>query len=72
MLKEWEIDNRWSPLKHHNGVSLAVRWVRLHATKARGLGLTPGQETRSHMSQLRICIPQQAVSLLKQRPEAAK
>ena len=31
-----------------------VQWLRLHAPKAEeGPGSTPGQQTRSHMSQLR-------------------
>ena len=51
---------------------LAGQWVRLHATNAGGLGLTPGQEARSHMPQLRVCMPQLTVSMLKQRSEAAK
>ena len=40
---------------------LAGQWVRLHATNAGGLGLTPGQETRSHMlgsHKLRVYVPQ--------------
>ena len=30
-----------------------VQWLRLHASKAGGLDSIPGQETRSHMLQLR-------------------
>ena len=31
------------------GTSLVVQWLRLCAPSARGLGLIPGQGTRSHM-----------------------
>ena len=34
--------------------SLVVQWARLHAPNAGGLGLIPGQGTRSHMPQLRV------------------
>ena len=30
------------------GTSLVVQWLRLHAPNAGGLGLIPGQGTRSH------------------------
>ncbi|TEA39692.1 hypothetical protein DBR06_SOUSAS3410160, partial [Sousa chinensis] len=33
--------------------SLAVQWLRLHAPNAGGLGLVPGQGTRSQMPQLK-------------------
>ena len=33
--------------------SLVVQWLRLSTLNARGLGLIPGQGTRSHMVQLR-------------------
>ena len=33
--------------------SLVVQWLRLFTPNAGGLGLIPGQETRSHMLQLR-------------------
>ena len=36
------------------GVSLVLQWLTLCAAKAGGLSLTPGQETRSHMLQLKI------------------
>ena len=36
------------------GNSLVVQWLRLHAPNAGGLGLIPGQETRSRMLQLKI------------------
>ncbi|TEA33613.1 hypothetical protein DBR06_SOUSAS3910181, partial [Sousa chinensis] len=38
--------------------SLVVQWLRLHAPKAGGLGSIPGQGTRSHMPQLRVCMLQ--------------
>ncbi|TEA36880.1 hypothetical protein DBR06_SOUSAS32310013, partial [Sousa chinensis] len=38
--------------------SLVVQWLRLHAPNAGGLGSIPGQGTRSHMSQLRVRMPQ--------------
>ena len=31
------------------GTSLVAQWLRLHAPNAGGLGLTPGQGTRSQM-----------------------
>ena len=31
-----------------------VWWLRVHAPSAGGLGLIPGQGTRSHMPQLRV------------------
>ena len=38
--------------------SLVVQWLRPHAPNAWGLGLTPGQETRSHMQQPGVHMPQ--------------
>ena len=35
-----------------------VQWLRLCAPNAEGRGLIPGQETRSHMPQLRVCMLQ--------------
>jgi len=35
------------------GTSLVVQWLRLHTANAGGLGLIPGQGTRSHMLQLK-------------------
>ena len=40
------------------GPSLVVQWLKLCASNARGLGLIPGQGTRSHMQQLRVCLSQ--------------
>ena len=38
--------------------SLVVQWTRLHAPNAGGLGLIPGQGTKSHVPQLRVDILQ--------------
>ena len=38
--------------------SLVIHWIRLHAPNARGLGSSPGQGTRSHMPQPRVCMSQ--------------
>ena len=35
------------------GTSLVVQWLRLHIPNAGGVGLIPGQGTKSHMSQLK-------------------
>ena len=35
------------------GASLVVQWLGFHAPSAGGLGSIPGQETSSHMPQLR-------------------
>ena len=40
--------------KYSQGISLAVQWLRLHASSAWGPGLIPGQGNRSHMLQLKI------------------
>ena len=40
------------------GTSLVVQWVRLRAPNAGGLGVIPGQGTRSHVLQLGVCILQ--------------
>ena len=42
-----------------------VQWLRLHTPNAGGLGSIPGQETRSHMSPLRVYMLQ----LKKKRKE---
>ena len=44
--------------------SLVVQWLRLHAPNAGGLGSIPGQGTRSHMPQQRICRPQGRLKML--------
>ena len=40
------------------GTSLVVQWLRLCAPNAGDPGSIPGQGTRSHMLQLRVCMPQ--------------
>ena len=37
------------------GASLVVQWLRFHAA-GRGPGSIPGQGTRSHMPQIRVCM----------------
>ena len=39
--------------KYNMGTSLVIQWLRLCAPDAGGLGLIPGQGTRSHIPQLR-------------------
>ena len=34
------------------------QWLRLHSSNPGGLSETPGQGTRSHMLQLRVCMPE--------------
>ncbi|TEA34858.1 hypothetical protein DBR06_SOUSAS4310039, partial [Sousa chinensis] len=38
--------------------SLVVQWLRLCTPNAGGPGSIPGQRTRSHMPQLRVCMLQ--------------
>ena len=45
-------------LKALVGTSLLVQWLRLHISNARGPGSIPGEGTRLHMPQLRVCMPQ--------------
>ena len=40
------------------GTSLVVQWLRRHAPNAGDLGSIPGQETRPHMLQLGVRMPQ--------------
>ena len=40
------------------GISLVVQWLRLCSPNAGGLGLIPGQGTRSHRLQLRVLTSQ--------------
>ena len=50
-----------------------VQCLRLQAPSAGGLGLIPGQGTRSHMPQLRVCMLQLKTSCMPQlRPGATK
>ena len=43
-----------------------AQWLRLHTLNAEDLGSIPGQRTRSHMPQLRVCMLQLKI------PHAAK
>ena len=45
-------------LKSMAGNSLEVQWLRLHTPNARGPGLIPVWETKSHIPQLRVCMLQ--------------
>lgn len=45
-------------LRLEKGDFLIVQWLRPHAPNAGGLGAVPGWGTRSHMLQLRVCMPQ--------------
>ena len=40
------------------GTSLVVQWLSHHTPNARGQGSIPGQGTRSHMLQVRVCMSQ--------------
>ena len=51
--------------KSSGEISLVVRWLKFCTPNAGGLGLIPGQRTRSHVLQLRVHMPQL-------RPTAAK
>ena len=55
------------------GASLGVQWLRLHTPNAGGLGSIPGQGTRSHMPQLRVCMLQLKIphATTKNIPHAA-
>ena len=43
---------------HYIGTSLVVQWLRLHTPNAGDPGSIPGQGSRSHMLQLRVCMLQ--------------
>ena len=49
-----------------------VQWLRLCTPNAGGPGLIPGQGTRSHMLQRRVCMPQRKIPRLQLRPGTAK
>ena len=53
------------------GTSLMVQWLCLHTPNAGDLGSTPGQGTRSHMSQLRVHVPQLIHSAAKKKNKKA-
>ena len=42
---------------HSLQTSLVVQWLWLHVSNAGYLDSIPGEGTRSHMSQLRVCMP---------------
>ena len=50
-----------------SGTSLVVRWLRLQSPNAGGPGSIPGLGTRSHMPQLRVCMPQRRSSTWQRR-----
>ena len=55
-LNKWDyvkLKSFWQQ-KRQSGASLVVQWLRLCVPNSGDLGLIPGQETRSHMSQLKI------------------
>ena len=49
-----------------------VQWLTLCAPNAGGLGLIPGQGTRSHILQLKVHMPHWKSQVLQLRPGAAK
>ena len=51
----WEVLKAWDSclIKEAPGTSPVVQWLRFSVPNAGGLCLIPGQETRSHMPQLR-------------------
>ena len=56
----WLLKYQSLGLKDNNKkvTSLVVQWLRLHTPSAGSLGSITGQGTRSHMPQLRVCMPQ--------------
>ena len=44
----------WCPKLDTGGLLFPVQWLGLYALSEGGLGLIPGQGTRSHMLQLKI------------------
>ena len=76
-----KIENKRGEGNERNmGTSLMVQFLRLHAAKTGGLGLIPGQGTRSHVQPLRVLMPQPKTPLTatkkscvpQLRPGAAK
>ena len=55
---------RWE-YKKDSGDLPGGGWLRLHAPSAGGLGLIPGQGTKSHVQQLRVHMPQLRPSAIK-------
>ena len=56
------------------GTSLVVQWLKPLAPNAGHAASIPGQGTRFHMSQLRVCMPHSRSHMLqqRQRPGAGK
>ena len=44
--------------KSVTGIFLVVQWLRVHVPNAGDMGSIPGQGTRSHVLQLRVCLLQ--------------
>ena len=58
----------YPPFKNiYPGTSIVVPWLTLHAPNAGGLGLIPGQGTRSNVLQLRVHTPQLRSRMLQRR-----
>ena len=53
-LYPWQIHSKTSS----GGTSLVVQWLRPRTPNVGGPGSIPGPGTRSHMLQLRVCMPQ--------------
>ena len=51
------------------GTSLVIQWLGFCASNAGGPGSIPGQGTRVHMEQLRVCMAKQKIlhALMKSR-----
>ena len=47
------------------GTSLVVQWLRFHVPNVSGIGLIPGQGTRSHIQKLGVHMPQLKTPKLK-------
>ena len=56
------------------GTSLVNQWLRLHTPNARDPGSIPGWETRSHIPQLKVLMPQikKKMPMPQLRPDTAK
>ena len=44
--------------KKKRGTSQVVQWIKRQVPSAGGQGSSPGQGTRSHMQQLKVCMTQ--------------
>ena len=61
LCQKWRVHTKKSITWYKNvkwGTSLVVQWLRLRAPNAGSLGSIPGQGTRSHTLQLRVCMVQ--------------